>query len=472
MGMKDTALNFLSLFRLRASGRADAADIVPPGYDQGTTSERGQRPTPENAQRYLYNQLWVDPTLLASIRDVRNMDRRDGRVKKIHLRTSRAAAKGGLLLKASNQGERLTREWKRYKKRLSLNRREKLESDLRALMMEGNLCMQWILDGDAKLAGCARMPAETIRPVVGQNGRFLDVSKAYEQIDLNASGTPLCTFGLWQMTVARLQPDNYDDWGSLGRPYLDANRAVWKRLDMTEQDLVVRRKTRAPLRLMHVVEGATEDELGKYRADVERDQAHGNWRDYYSNKKGTVTPVNGDAKLDEIADIAYLLDTFFSGSPAPKGLFGYVGDLSRDVLQDLKIDFFDEIDSLQDNCSYVYQQGFTLHLLLEGLNPEAYDYEVQFAERRTDTPNQRADLALKQQALGVPAEIVWDTAGLDVAQIQAAIAARRKAGDPYPDDDDAAPLDAPTAPHARVSVTPSNAPKNESATSISTTTGG
>lgn len=468
MGIRSAALSFMGLFGTRGAGRAAAARIVPPGSgDRTITTEGGQRSTPENALRYLYNQLWVDPALLASIHDVRNMDKRDGRVKKIHTRTTRAAAKGGLLLKASNQGERLQREWKRYVHRMGLDRREKLESDLRGLMMEGNLCMQWVLDSEGHLDGGVRMPSETIRPCVAPNGRFVDVRKAYEQMDLNASGTPIATFGLWQMTVARLQPDNYDDFGSLGRPYLDASRAVWKRLDMTEQDLVVRRKTRAPLRLMHSIEGATADELTTYRADVERDQAHGNWRDYYANKKGTVTPVNGDANLDEIADVAYLLDTFFSGSPAPKGLFGYVDDLARDVLQDLKIDYFDEIDSLQDNCSYVYKQGFVLHLLLEGLNPLAYDFDIVFAERRTDTPNQRADLALKYQALGVPAEISWETAGLDVAQIQAALAAARRNGDPYPGDDDDEPLDTPRKP-ARVSVTPGNAPKGESATSIGT----
>lgn len=472
MGIKSAALGFMGLFGQRGAARADAAKIEPPGTGDGKrTTEGGMRSTPENALRYLYAQMWVDPTLLASIRDVRAMDKRDGRVKKIHTRTTRAAAKGGLLLKASNQGERLQREWKRYVQRLALNRREKLESDLRGMMIEGNLCMQWVLDAEGKLAGGVRMPAETIRPCVAQNGRFVDVRAAYEQMDLNASGAPIATFGLWQMTVARLQPDNYDDFGSLGRPYLDATRAVWKRLDMTEQDLVVRRKTRAPLRLMHSIEGATEDELTKYRADVERDQAHGNWRDYYANKKGSVTPVNGDANLDEIADVAYLLDTFFSGSPAPKGLFGYVGDLSRDVLQDLKIDYFDEIDSLQDNCSYVYKQGFILHLLLEGLNPMAYDFDVVFAERRTDTPNQRADLALKYQALGVPAEISWETAGLDVAQVQLAVAAAKRDRSAYPDDDDGdAPLDTQRKP-ARVSVTPSNAPKGESATSIAPSPG-
>ncbi|PIN63680.1 hypothetical protein CKQ90_33395, partial [Klebsiella pneumoniae] len=43
-----------------------------------------------------------------------------------------------------------------------------------------------------------------------------------------------------------------------------------------------------------------------------RDQAYGNWRDFFLNKKGSVTSVSGDANLDQIADVSYLLDTFFA----------------------------------------------------------------------------------------------------------------------------------------------------------------
>ena len=137
---------------------------------------------------------------------------------------------------------------------------------------------------------------------------------------------------------------------------------------------------------------------------------------YFSNKKGSVTAVQGDANLDQIADVNYLLDTFFSGSPAPKGLFGYSGDLNRDILEDLKRDFFDELDGLQDELSWVYEQGFRLQLLLNGINPDDYDFEVSFAERLTETPNAKADRALKIMSVGASKSTVWEAAGLDPEQ--------------------------------------------------------
>jgi hypothetical protein len=227
---------------------------------------------------------------------------------------------------------------------------------------------------------------------------------------------------------------------------------------MTEEDLVVRRRQRAPLRMAHVLEGATQEELESYRAGHEA-EAGEITTDFYLNRKGSVSALQGDANLDQIADVAHLLDTFFSGAPAPKGLFGYAGDLQRDILEDLKRDYFEEIDALQDTLAYVYELGFRLELLLRGVNPDAQDFQVKFAERRTETPNQAADRALKYQALGASTETVMRAAGLDPALEREQRKQDELEGSPYPDPGNIGP---------RVNVTPGNARKGESATTIAT----
>ena len=425
-------------------------------------SERGMRSTPENSIRYLYNLMWVDPELRASILDIREMDRLDSRVKRIHGRTSRAATKGGLKLNTSSDNKRLIRAWDQFRRRLQLHRPDKLESDMRGLMMEGNLPIQWVLDQDGRVSAGIRMPSETIRPVVGQNGAFVDPQKAYEQFDL-MSGKVIAVFPLWALSLVRLTPDNYDDHGCMGRPYLDAARPVWKKLTMTEEDLVIRRRERAPLRTAHFLEGATPEYMEEYQSKIEDDQKEIT-TNYYSNTKGSVQSVQGDANLDQIADVEYLLDTFFSGAPAPKGLFGYVGNLARDVLEDLKQDFFDELDAMQDTAAMVYELGFRLDLLLQGINPDNYEFEVRFAERRTETPNQAADRALKLQAMGASQQTVWTTAGLNPTLELKQRGAEKKSSDPYPGYDDGAsnPVDGTQ----RVSITPGNGPNKESATYI------
>lgn len=430
-----------------------------PEEPKGQT-EAGRR-TPRDPAISLYRRQQVDFELGAVIREIRYADRVDTRVKKIHGRTSRAAVKGGVRLFTASSHTRLIRLWKGFEARLSLNRREKLESDARGLMMEGNLPVQWVLDDVGserpQVVAAVRMPTETIVPLVGDDGRFLDPARAYEQRDLSTGGL-LATFPLWQLNVVRLTPDSYDDQACFGRPYLDASRKVWRQLIMTEEDLVVRRRTRAPLRMVHTLEGASEPELEEYRRGVESDQAEGNWRDYYMNRKGSVAAVQGDAALDQIADVEHLLDSFFAGAPAPKGLFGYTGDLARDVLDDLKKDYFDELDSMQDCLAYAYDLGFRLHLLLQGLDPHAFDFRVGFAERHTETASQRADRALKLQALGLPMEMVWEAAGYDPTAVWDQLEAEEERMSPYPA--------AGAAP--RVAITPGNDRKGDSATTITT----
>ena len=162
--------------------------------------------------------------------------------------------------------------------------------------------------------------------------------------------------------------------------------------------------------------------------------------------------------------MSHLLDTFFSGAPAPKGLFGYSGELQRDILEDLKRDWYDELDGLQDLAAQQYEFGFRLDLLLHGINPDAWDFSIEFAERHAETLNQRADRALKYQALGVPKDMIWDAAGLDPAAVRRQREAEADENDPFPDNDPGG-SGRPRSPS--VKITPGNERKGDSGTTIS-----
>ncbi|MBZ0104659.1 MAG: hypothetical protein K8H84_03420 [Sulfuricella denitrificans] len=447
--------------------REKVRGLFPAAQATGTT-EVGYRPTPEDQVKYLYRQLWVDPDLRQAILDIREMDRADGRVRRIHARVARDTIKGGLVFTQPQGNDKLKTEWNEFRRRLQLNRVEKLKSHARGLVMEGNLPLQIVVGEGMKVMDIVRMPSETILPKVSTNGRFTDVRQAYAQFDV-LTGAQTAQFALWQMIHVRFDPDNFDDMGSLGRPFLDASRETWKKLRMTEQDLVIRRRMRAPLRMAHVLEGATDDQINTYRANVEKDQAEGVTTDYYLNKKGGITAVQGDAALGEIGDVVHLLDTFFAGSPLPKGLMGYTDGMARDILEDLKRDYYEEVDLLQETLSWGYEQAFRLQLLLKGINPDDEDFTVTFAERRTETPNQTTDRMLKWKAMGVPRGMVWEELGFNADDVEARRDWESKNYDPYPDAGKIGmgSIIAPGGKSApNVSVTPGNAPKGESATSI------
>lgn len=421
--------------------------------------EQGHRATPENSLKYAYRVMWADPDVRQAILDIRDMDRRDGRVRRIHSRIARDTVKGGLVFTQTSPSKALSRRWDDFARRLHLFNPEKLKSDARGMVMEGNLPLQWALDqGRRHVVGAVRMPSETILPDVDESGRFKDPRAAYLQMD-PVTGRTLARFALYQLTLARFDPDSFDDLGAMGRPFLDATRTTWRKLMMTEEDLVIRRRVRAPLRLSHILEGANETELASYRKNNEAEQGQIT-TDFYANRKGGVTAVQGDANLDQIGDVVHLLDTFFAGSPLPKGLMGYTDGMARDILEDLKRDYYDEIDLVQDTQAYAYDQGFRLELLLAGINPDDAGYWIKFAERRTETPNQLTDRMLKWGALRMPQSMIDEEMGFNHPDVQKRRDDEAKQGDPYP------------APHQigrppRVSVTPGNAPKGDSATNIS-----
>jgi hypothetical protein len=427
--------------------------------------ERGDRVSADTALRRMYRQFAISTEVRDKILLIRDMEARDGRVKSIHGRICRDTIRGGLVMQFHEEAssKTLRREWLAFEQRLQLDRVQKLRSDARGLVCEGNLPLQLVLDDSQRVVAAVRMPAETIVPIVDMSGRFKNPAGAYEQRD-TLTGQVLATFAAWQLQLARFDPLSYDDMGEMGRPFLDACVTTWRKLVMTEEDMVIRRRQRAPLRLSHVLEGATEDELNSYRKAVEGEKGEIS-TDFYSNRKGAVNAIQGDENLGEVADVVHLLDTFFAGTPAPKGLFGYVDGLARDVLDDLKRDYYDEIDHLQDSLAAEYDAAFRIHLLLRGIVAGPEEFTLRFNERRTETPNQVADLALKLMALGFPPPTVWAEMGYDPAKMLEAVEAWGQRADPYP-------LVPPAPPNggnpsgARVSVTPGNARKGESATAI------
>lgn len=437
-------------------------DFFPAG--NRLAGERGDRLASDDAMSRMYRSMWLDTERRAMVRQMREMDRKDGRVKQIHNRLARDCIRGGLVLQVSEKSssETLKREWRALQGRLQLDMTEKLKSDARGFVMEGNLPLQLVLGDSQDVVAAIRMPSDTLMPITDMGGRFKNPAAAWEQRDV-MTGTTLATWAAWQMAVARLDPDNFDDMGSMGRPFLDACAHVWLKLTMTEEDLVMRRRMRAPLRMAHVLEGADDKAMEAYRQTVENERGEIT-TDYYLNRKGSVTAVQGDATLGDIDDVVHLLDTFYAGSPAPKGLFGYTGEMARDILEDLKRSYYDEVDGLQDAMAASYAVAFRIHLLFKGIDPGVDEFTLRFSQRRTETPNQVADLALKYMSLGMPEDMVFADMGLDPDYVRAKRTEQAERNDPYPP----APQSAGRGQGMpRVNVTPGNAPKGESSTAVS-----
>jgi len=452
-------------FNTMGVGQLPADALAAALYRDGTldrmTTERGSRSTPEASARYLQSMFQVDFSLRARILDIRHMHGADGRVKRIHNKIKRDAVKGGIFLK-NEMSTRLQRRFNDFVRRMNFEKRGKLESDALGMVMEGNVPMQWVLGEDRRLHAGIRMPTETLSPQVTPTGTFKDPRQAFVQRDL-LTGQMVASFALWQMSWVRLDPLNWDDAGSLGMPLLDAARGAWKKLTTTEEDMVIRRKTRAQQRKVHLLKNATPEFADAYEAKINADMYDQN-SDYIVRGDGDVKAISGDENLGQIEDVVHLMDTFFS-TMGNKAIFGYTKGLSRDILEDLTRIYYEDLDSIQDEIAGLYNLAWRLDQLLAGINPDNSDGVVAFRERRTETANQAADRALKYQAMGMSTETVFETAGIDAAKERERLDGQMN--DPYPDPN-AIGLPESSANNPSVSITPSNAPKGDSATTIST----
>ena len=434
------------------------------------TTERGRRSTEAQQQRAIYEQLTPSYELRATIMEIRQMDRQDGTVKQIHNRIAKQLTKGGLRLNNPTGNKRIEKLYQDYIKRCQLDNRLKLISDARGLITDGSLPLQWVLDDKhTKVMRCVRMPAETIKPIVGIDGQFLDPRKAYAQYDY-VEARDIAFFARGQMDIARLDPDNFDDAGCMGRPLLDAARKKWRQVEMNGDDMVLRRRTRAPMRTSHALEGATSEELAEYKRQVESEEGDFT-NNYYSNRKGAVTAIQGDENLGDIGDVAMLMDSFFAGTPMPKALLGHVEGLSRDVLTDMKQEFYDDLDTLQDSITGCYEFGFRVNLLLHGINPDHYQFNIAYGERLTETLTQKTDRALKIMALGASRHSAFTVAGLDPAEERERLEEEFANLDAYPINELGVPgvedeLEAASKRGQNIKINPDQAGKSESATSI------
>lgn len=430
----------------------------------------GSTRNPSDAHLIDTMRLSMQPShsLREKIRAIRQWDKDDTRVKKIHNRMARDCVRGGVVLDWSGPDhEKINRLYDDFQTRLKLNDIAKLKSDARQFCVQGNLALQWVFDPVAKcVARCLSMPVDTLVPNTTTTGEIASPLAAYFQVD-PITGKTLATFAQWQLSIVRLDPDNYDDAGSLGRPYLDAVETSLQQLKMTEEDLVIRRRMRAGLKNLFSLKGANEDHLEKFDNQLKTKMGD-IAADYSTNSDATVHSVGGDANLDQIGDISHLLNTVFAGAPGPKSLFGYTEETSRDILEDLKKDYYEEIDELQDTIAVAYHQGFILELLLHGIDPAAHEFQVKFMERRTESRNQKADLGLKLQAMGASMKTVFKTAGLNAEAEQKLLADERKKGiTQNKDNDPDGAHDSNVGNKPTLTITEKNAKKNESATDIS-----
>ena len=116
--------------------------------------------------------------------------------------------------------------------------------------------------------------------------------------------------------------------------------------------------------------------------------------DFFFNRAGGLSAVQGDARLSDIDDVLHHVDTFGVASPVPLELIGYGRNLNRDVLEQKKAQYDETLSSVRQ-----WLEGEFVRPLLErqwlllGIWPDDIEVDVQWKAKKEPKPVDLKDLA-------------------------------------------------------------------------------
>ncbi len=284
----------------------------------------------------------------------------------------------------------------------------KLASWARILLKEGDLFLNPVIDlATKRLKNIKRLPAVSMQRNDDMMGNFQNLDAAFQQID-PISLEIIEEFPLWACNHIRWDHEEGDRYGN--SMYLQI-RGYWKKLNMTEEDLVVRRRTRAMLRRHHKIGNPSNpgdpSAINEYMAmnNLDRPDVARYITDYYSNALVDITNLDGDAHLDQIRDVEHLQEVYMLGTGVPLHMLGFGKNVNRDIVEDQIKQFKEDTQELRDLLEYGDSSAysglrfiFDFALALQGIDPQLVQYNISWFAADNETASDRIDRIIKMRA--------------------------------------------------------------------------
>ena len=383
-----------------------------PSKDLTGLSQLG-RSSRAGASAYL-EQFRAETDRANSVKQCRAMYATDPRANGVIGALARDAISGGFVVQCPThpQAEELAAA---LVERLALPTR--LDDWVRLTLVDGDSFIEVAIDAALQIVNATRKPTLLTRRHSNSADQFDNPARAFWYADETYITDPntasVTWFAEWQIIHARWA---HNEGSRYGTPLFASALNAWQRIQAGELDIAVRRKTRAGMKYLHVVEGANKDELDEYKENNKDalDNPFAAVADFFSSKPGTVTAIGGDASLGAIDDVLHHIRTWWLASPVPMSLLGYGQDLNRDVLDKQK----EQYDEMLNQVKHWVGEELIKPLLyrewlLHGIVPEGLPYQIAWKSKTRLTPE--ALMALANAALSLR------TLGLDNVALKAVL---------------------------------------------------
>lgn len=390
-----------------------------------------------NEVDYLYRIMQVETNRRAIFRDVQNMLINDPLVDETNYRLARKAVRGGIFCIVNGSGK--------YQKQRALKtgvkakrgsqvanraqeiidafwKRCKIDSSsilwVSKLVADGDIFLNIVIEpyeDRYRIKAIRVSPPAIMKRNENEYGEFPDVQRAFSEIDPKDSlyyqtiipDTAKKHFPLWAINHIRWKYRG----GLYGTSQYVSIRKLSKQNLTADDDMVVRRKTRAPQRRVHSIgdkdKPGDPKDVEKYKAEHRDAIINGKYTpitDYFNNGRGDVKNLDGDGNLDKIGDAEYLYNKENIGTAIPKGLVGFAEDINRDVLDDQKEELYEIIEDIRTLLEYGDGGPFSglraiveLELLLHGIDVEMNDikYDITFNALKNEPPKDLVERTIR-----------------------------------------------------------------------------
>jgi len=385
----------------------------------------------ESPPTYIFDQFRVSADRITTIREIRELIKKDLRFKMTNHRIAADATRGGCrVIVQGSEAHRthLKRQGKSTPKRLTpganiaqqvvdnFMRRTKLsvksEEHLRALLRDGDVFLNPVIDLKAGLVlDVKRAPALTMKRNSDQYGEFPDPERAFSQIDpltqinsLMEIGPPSksrADFALFQMNHIRWLAEETEHYGT--SHYASARR-TYKILEKMEMAAAIRREFRSVQKNSHhFPDGTQMKDVIEYARENRLIDEFGNptpnshlLSDFFGTAK--VEAIEADANLSEMKDIEYFDDLLWLNLGVPKTILTSGQNINRDILKVQYPQYLHSLDDMTDTLEYGdigpfsgYRALIDLQFLLAGINPESIIYDVVWTEKSMETASERLE---------------------------------------------------------------------------------
>ncbi len=286
-----------------------------------------------------------------------------------------------------------------------------------SLIREGDLFLNVVVDLKSGLIlQIKRAPVLTMKKNCNEYGEFIDIERAYSQIDANniysiansfAPSNSRADFALYQINHIKWLSDETKIYGM---SQYAVSRKCYRKLEKMEEALAYRRIFRSVSKRVHTLDKCSAVQIEEYKRVNAMVDKYGNptknnhmLSDYIGNVK--VEALHDEADLDQIKDIEFVENNLWVNLLTPKAIITGGQGINRDVLKVQYPHYLKSLEAITDRLEYGdtgiysgYRAIIDLQLLLAGINPQTVSYDVVWSQKTWDNITDRVEAV--QLALG------------------------------------------------------------------------